>query len=102
MHGHCRLPALREIIQAVPLAADMVWIPTPFNLLDGNPFEYSDHAISSISGTEAFETGIKARDSNLCIVCGHSERRNLNYVHKIPKFDEDIVRCALQFYCISN
>jgi hypothetical protein len=30
------------------------WIPAPLNLLDGNPFEYSEHAISSVSGTEAF------------------------------------------------
>ena len=40
------------------------WIPAPFNLLQGNPFKYSEHAISSISGTEAFRTGIEVRDGD--------------------------------------
>ncbi|KAM6491096.1 hypothetical protein JOM56_013335, partial [Amanita muscaria] len=44
--------------------------------LEGNPFRYSQHTISSISGTEAFET---PRDRDLCVVCGHSQRRGLDY-----------------------
>ena len=76
------------------------WIPEPFNLLEGNPFEYSEHAISSISGTEAFETAIKTRDRNSCVVCGHSQRRALNYCHIIPKVEDDTVRYELLFYHI--
>jgi len=45
------------------------WTPTPFNLVGGNPFPYSDHAISVISATEAFETGINRRDNKRCVVC---------------------------------
>ncbi|KAF8349528.1 hypothetical protein F5887DRAFT_914458 [Amanita rubescens] len=68
------------------------WIPQPFNLLEGNPFEYSEHAISSISGTEAFEKGIKIRDRHLCVVCGYSQLRALNYCHIIPKVEDDTQR----------
>jgi len=74
------------------------WIPEPFNLLlGGNPFEYSEDAISSISGTEAFETGIKTRDRNFCVVCGYSQRRALDYCHIIPKVEDDTVRYELLF-----
>ncbi|KAF8342347.1 uncharacterized protein EI90DRAFT_2865189, partial [Cantharellus anzutake] len=62
----------------------MEWTPTPFNLLEGNPFQYSDHAISTTSGTEAFDTGIWIRDADLCVICGVSERRALHYSHIIP------------------
>ena len=75
----------------------MSFTPVPFNLLTGPPFNYSDHPISSISGTEAFETGIKLRDANSCVVCGESERRNLNYCHIIPKVEDDTVHYALLF-----
>lgn len=59
------------------------WIPTPFNLCDGNPFAYSAHSISAISGTEAFETGIDRRDNEGCVVC--SIDRCLDHAHIIPK-----------------
>ena len=76
------------------------WIPEPFNLLEGNPFEYSQHTISSISGTEAFESGIKTRDRHLCVVCGHSQQRGLNYCHIIPKVEDDTVRYVFLFHHI--
>ena len=82
------------------------WVPQPFNLLlDGNPFQYSDHAISSISGTEAFETGIKRRDRNQCVICGREGARfgrTLNYCHIIPKVEDQTVRYELLFYHIRN
>ena len=78
------------------------WIPAAFNLLDGNPFEYSEHTISSISGTEAFRTGIDARDGDSCIICGISGRGALNYCHIIPKVEADTVRYELLFYRIRN
>ena len=46
------------------------WTPTPFNLLDGNPFQYSSSSISTISGTEEFDTAIDQRDNEKCVVCG--------------------------------
>jgi len=82
--------------------SDLEWIPAPFNLLDGNPFEYSEHAISSISGTEAFRTGIEARDGNSCIVCGVGGRGALNDCHIIPQIEDDTVRYELLFYHIRN
>ena len=75
-------------------------IPEPFNLLEGNPFEYSQHTISSISGTEAFETAIKTRDGNTCVVCGFSHRQGLRYCHIIPKVEDDTVCYELLFYHI--
>jgi hypothetical protein len=78
------------------------WIPEPFNLLDGNPFKYSEHAISSISGTEAFKTGIVSRDGVSCIVCGVGGRGALNLCHIIPKVEEDTVRYELLFYRSRN
>ncbi|EDR10415.1 uncharacterized protein LACBIDRAFT_325432 [Laccaria bicolor S238N-H82] len=65
------------------------WIPKPFNLLEGNPFEYSQHDISSVSGTEAFETSIQTRDGGRCVVCGCSERRALDYCHIVPTSETD-------------
>ena len=83
------------------LPLDMAqWTPEPFNLRQGNPFEYSEYAISSISGTEAFETGIKIRDRRLCVVCGLSQRQALHYCHIIPKVEDDTVRYELLFYHI--
>ena len=72
----------------------MEWTPIPFNLLNGNPFQYSesDDEISSISGSQPFETGILARDSGKCVVCGMNDVRVLNYCHIIPKIEEDTVR----------
>ena len=68
------------------------WTPEPFDLRQGNPFEYSEHAISSTSGTGAFETSIKIRDGRLCVVCGLSQRQALHYCHIIPKVEDDTVR----------
>ncbi len=78
----------------------MAWTPNPFNLLNGNPFEYSDHVISSISRTEAFETGIKTRDAENCVVCGLLPSGL--YGKLIPKAEDDTVRYALLFYRIRN
>jgi hypothetical protein len=80
----------------------MVWTPNLFNLLNGNPFEYSEHTISSVSGTEAFKTGIKMQDANFCVVCGLSQPQALTYCHIILKEEDNTVRCALLFYHIRN
>jgi len=45
----CRHAAICTWVKS--LSEVVQWIPEPFNLLEGNPFEYSEHAISSISGT---------------------------------------------------
>ncbi|KIM39621.1 hypothetical protein M413DRAFT_29320 [Hebeloma cylindrosporum] len=58
------------------------WIPTPYNLLGGNPFAYSEHAISVTSATEAFETDIDSRDGDACVVCRIN--RCLDHAHIIP------------------
>ncbi|KAF8335494.1 uncharacterized protein EI90DRAFT_337948 [Cantharellus anzutake] len=67
----------------------MEWTPSPFNLLDGNPFQYSDHTISTISGTEAFKSGIQTRGADLCVICGFSQPRSLYYCHIIPRVECD-------------
>ena len=75
------------------------WIPGP---LEGNPFEYAEDATSStsLSGTEAFETGIEKRDGNFCVVCGFSDPQALDYCHIIPKVEDETVRYKLLFYHI--
>ena len=80
------------------------WIPGQFNLLEGNPFEYAsaEDAISSISGTEAFETGIEKRDGDLCVVCGFSDPRALDYCYIIPKVEDETVCYELLFYHIGT
>lgn len=70
-----------------PMQAE--WTPTPFNLTGGNPFPYSDHAISVISATEAFETGINRRDNEKCVVCG--EAKWVEHAHIIPKSEPETV-----------
>ena len=75
------------------------WIPEPFNLLEGNPFDYSQHTISSISEMEVFEAGIRTRDGDRCVVCGRTEQGILDYCHIIPKVESDTVRYEL-FYRI--
>ncbi|KAF8331362.1 uncharacterized protein EI90DRAFT_3145612 [Cantharellus anzutake] len=67
----------------------MEWIPAPFSLLDGNPFQYSDHAISTLSATETFNRGIQIRDADLCVICGLAEPPALRYCHIIPKVEHD-------------
>jgi len=64
-----------------PMQAE--WTPTPFNLLDGNPFPYSEQDISIISATEAFETGIDCRDKGRCVAC--SDDLPVEHAHIIPK-----------------
>jgi hypothetical protein len=64
-------------------------ILTAFNLRNGLPFKYDDNlSISANSGTEAFETGIHARDAG-CIVCGEAARRALKYAYIVPKIEEE-------------
>jgi hypothetical protein len=89
-----------KIRPALDMSQVAQWIPGPFNLLERNPFEYSQHTISSIPGTEAFETSIKTRDRRLCVVCGSSQQQGLNYCHIIPKVEDDTVRFELMFYHI--
>ena len=55
------------------------WIPEPFDLRAGNPFEYSQCTISSLSQTEVFEAGIRTCDGDRCVVCGQSQQRILDY-----------------------
>ena len=66
------------------------WTPGPYNLIEGNPFEYSEHPISAISATEVFETGIQARYVGRCVVCGTNQRGILHYCqcHIIPKVED--------------
>ena len=73
----------------------MYWTPSPFNLLDGNPFEYSEDNISLISRTDAFETGIDIRDAQRCVVCGLD--LVLQHCHIIPRGDHFIVPLCYLF-----
>src|SRR5271170_7960037 len=66
------------------------WTPLPFDLRLGVPFTYSDRAISNISNTDAFNTGIDLRDDKKCIVCGDSDR-TIQHAHIIPKVESDTV-----------
>ena len=60
-----------------------MWTPTPIKLdfEDGLPFVYSNATISTISNTEAFNTGIDKRDKDCCIVCGYSDIDGLEHCH---------------------
>jgi hypothetical protein len=68
------------------------WTPTPLLLNAGPPFPYSEEAISTISQTEAFVTGIDCRDRVRCIVCGYCMREVLKHCHVMPKNEDDRVR----------
>ena len=82
-----------------PSLSEALWIPELFNLRKGNPSEYSQHTISTISGTEAFKIGIKTWDRHhIFVVCGHSPILNIKAI--IPKVEDDIVRYELLFYHI--
>lgn len=70
-----------------PIQAD--WTPTPFNLLDGNPFQYSSSSISTISGTEEFDMGVDQRDNEKCVVCGDPLWVERAYI--VPKTDSRTV-----------
>ncbi|KAK2461027.1 hypothetical protein APHAL10511_006968 [Amanita phalloides] len=82
----------------------MSWIPNPFNLLAGPPFQYSDHTISSISGTEAFETGISLRDANSCVVEGDTweEMRDHGFVPAAAKGVEHEARNGIRLCAIHH
>jgi hypothetical protein len=67
-----------------------LWTPTPLPLNAGPPFAYSDAAISDISHTEAFVTGIDLRDRERCIVCGRQV--GLAHCHIVPKVEDTTVR----------
>src|ERR1700722_174183 len=71
------------------------WTPLPFDLRLGTPFTYSDRAISQISNTEAFNTGIDLRDGDQCIVCGVSHYDIVQHAPIIPQVEYDTV-------CLSN
>lgn len=53
------------------------------NLLAASP--YPAQSISCISATEAFNTGLAARDHMLCVVCGYSLSGCVVNCHIIPK-----------------
>ena len=53
------------------------------NLLSASP--YPAHSISCISATEAFNTGLAARDHMRCVVCGYSLEGCVVNCHIIPK-----------------
>ena len=80
----------------------MSWIPTAYDLRQGCPFTYSERAISLISGTEAFNTGINTRDARHCIICGTSIRCLLEHAHTVPKVEYDTVRLSCQSHRIST
>ena len=63
------------------------WTPLPFDLRLGTPFTYSDHTISQISDTEAFETRINLRDDDKCIVCGDFGQGIIQHAHIIPQVE---------------
>ena len=73
------------------------WTPQPLSLdLDnGVPFTYAPAAISVISNTEAFKTGINKRDQ-YCIVCGHSkdDMGTLQHCHIVAQVETKRV-CSL-------
>jgi hypothetical protein len=73
------------------------WTPTPFNLVDGNHFPYSDHAITVISATEAFETGINHHDNERCMVC--DDDNWIEHAHIIPKSEN---REPLTVICLAS
>jgi hypothetical protein len=69
-----------------------LWTPTVFDLPSGNPFAYDARAISVISGTKAFTTGINTRDKMRCVICGEKDRGILEYAHIIPMVEDETVR----------
>ena len=73
--------------------------PLNLNLDTGLPFSYSSSAISTISDTEAFATGINRRDSHSCIVCGQKEKIILDHCHIVPKHEEE--RVCISLLCLN-
>ncbi|KZP31232.1 hypothetical protein FIBSPDRAFT_945258 [Athelia psychrophila] len=68
------------------------YIPTAYDLaVGGNPFAYGAVSISTVtrSQTEAFNTGINARDLGQCIICGYGDPIALEHAHIIPKVEDD-------------
>jgi hypothetical protein len=65
------------------------------NLRLGNPFTYTERAISEISATEAFNTGINERDGHQCVVCGQSDEVVLQHAHIVPKVETNTVWISL-------
>ncbi|KAJ7642679.1 hypothetical protein DFH06DRAFT_604522 [Mycena polygramma] len=55
------------------------WTPIPFVIPGPFPFSPYPHPLSVASNTDAFDTGIDARDAGQCIVCGSS----LNVEHTL-------------------
>ena len=71
------------------------WTRTPFNLLNGNPFELEEYDVPSLSEEtqlRALEKGIRERDGGRCIICGSNILRSC---HIVPTIDSDHVRCSL-------
>lgn len=70
------------------------YIPTAYDLaVGGNPFAYGAVSVSTVtrSQTEAFNTGINARDLGQCIICGYGDPSALEHAHIIPKVEDDTV-----------
>jgi hypothetical protein len=75
------------------------WTPTPL-LLDGPPFPYPDVAISTVSHTLAFNTGINTRDGERCIVCGRDD--SLEHCHIVPTVEGRRVRSYVYSICLTT
>ena len=80
------------------------WTPTrvKLNLDEGPPFLYSNAAISVISNSEAFNTGIDKRDDNRCIVCGFRGLYALEHCYIVPRNQKDRVRSLVNFLICVN
>jgi hypothetical protein len=75
---------------------------TPFDLRNGLPFPYDDYAVSQISNTEAFVTGIDKRDAEHCVVCGiHANEGILEHAHIVPKSEPYTVRVSDESHALS-
>jgi hypothetical protein len=75
--------------------------PSPIDLRQGPPFTYSEQAISQISNTEVFSSGIDKRDAEKCIICGFDAKRLLQHAHIIPKVESEtalVILVPLRIY----
>ena len=72
--------------------------PFELNLNNGPPFSYSNVAISAISNTEVFRTGIDKRDGNFYILCGFSIKEVLEHCYIVPKGDEERVCTSFLYF----
>jgi 5-methylcytosine-specific restriction endonuclease McrA len=67
--------------------------PVALQLWENIPFVYTQRAISELSATEAFETGIDKRDEGKCVICGTVLA--VQHCHIVPKVEPDTVRVVV-------